>query len=226
MHLIPLTQAHFLLRAQADAVRYAQVLQTLGTDDWLVKFRPSAKTRRQHPDLPPVLVCRLVRGEFPGFRPIWLLTSLRDSTHFRRPDLLNLYHRRWQIETIYREWKHGLDIQNLRSQTPVGIAKEMYAQLLLSNLVRWVMSDAAAGTVHTPVQFSFLGALTAVKLAVMRMLRPNVCLSDLYSDLLAEICRLPIRQRPGRAYPRPGENKVKKRANGTLRLPARLIPLT
>ena len=154
----------------------------------MVRFCPSIYSRRNCPDLPEALICRLIRYQRPGFRPSWLLTSLTDTDLCTREELTDLYHRRWSIETIYREWKHSLDIQNLRSQTPRGILKEVHVQLMLSNLMRWIMTEALEGTDQTPVNLSFLVTLTLVRNAVGKIIRRRtVDYTELSARLLAQI---------------------------------------
>lgn len=214
--------AHYLMRLSDQRVPDAKRLQPLGTDDWLVQFRPSRILHRKHPDLPKVLTARLLHYAFPGFRPSWLLTSLTDQNEFTHSELVNLYHRRWQIETIYREWKHTLDIQNLRSHTPAGVVKEAYAQLLLNNLIRWVMTEAAESTALSAVNFSFVATVSHLKNALLQMLRASPRqVRIIYRDLLMEVRTCRIRQRPGRSYPRPGD-KPRNRGNGKIREPARI----
>lgn len=172
--------------------------------------------------MPDVLTVRLLRYQWPGFRPSWLVTSLLDPQAFAYTELVDLYHRRWQIETIYREWKHGLDIQNLRSHTPAGILKEVYAHLMFSNLVRWVMTDATKHTDLNPVDLSFVTALSHVHNAILRILRTGVRRLDAtYQNLLQDIRRARIRKRPGRAYPRKSD-RPRNRGNGKVQQPARL----
>ena len=173
--------------------------------------------------MPWVLTARLLRYQRPGFCPSWLLTSLLDSQVHLHGELVHLYHRRWQIETIYREWKHGLDIQNLRSHTPTGVIKEVYAHLILSNLVRWVMTEAVQGLELRPVDLSYLTALTQVKNALLQMLRVDVGrLTAIYKQLLHDIRRARIRKRPGRSYPRRSDTP-RNRGNGKVQQPAKLI---
>jgi hypothetical protein len=215
--------AQFLLRVSQQVAGFAQRTQRLGRHEWIVRFRPTAATRRKSPAVPAELYARLIRYQKPGFRPSYLLTSLRNAKHFPREELVDLYHRRWQIETIYREWKHGLDIQNLRSHTPRGILKEIHAHLLLSNLVRWVMTEASAGTGGTAVELSFLTTLSHLKNALADMLHlPPLAIATAYWNLLQAVRAAQIRQRPGRSYPRPGDGKIKNMGHGKYRLPARL----
>ena len=197
-------------------------MRCLAAHEWIVEFHPTAATRRKNHDLPGVLTARLLRYQWPGFRPGWLLTSLLDSQVHLHHELVDLYHRRWQIETIYREWKHGLDIQNLRSHTPAGVTKEVYAHLLLSNLVRWVMTDATRDTTLHPVDLSYVTALTHVKNALLQMLRGNVeRIRLLYEQLLVEVRNTRIRKRPGRSYARRCD-KPRNRGNGKIQQPAKL----
>ena len=188
----------------------------------MIEFHPTSATRRKDPDLPHVITARLLRYQWPGFRPSWLLTSLHDPQAYPYTELVDLYHRRWQIETIYREWKHGLDIQNLRSHTPAGVIKEIYAHLLLSNLVRWVMTEAVEGTEDHPIDLSYLAALTQIKNALLQMLRVDPRrVSAIYQQLLADVRRERIRKRPGRSYPRRSD-QPRNRGNGHVQQPARL----
>ena len=226
MHRIPLRGAHFLLRAQYVVKKYMRVVRTFQSGDCLVEFHTSWKTRQETPGLPLVLTCRLIHFEIPGFRPSILLTSLLDPVQFPAEELIGLYHRRWRIETIYREWKHNLDITNLRSHTPAGIVKEMHAHLLLSNLVRFIMTEAAHGTGKTPLDYSFLKALAALRTAIEHMSASSARMPEMYRELLLTLQRSPIRQRPGRRYPRRGEKKIKPLHTGPATCPVALLDLT
>lgn len=195
----------------------------MGDNEWIVEFHPTSATHRKDPDLPKVLSARLLRYQWPGFRASWLLTSLLDPQAHTHTELVHLYHRRWQIETIYREWKHGLDIQNLRSQTPAGVIKEVYAHLLLSNMIRWLMTDAVQGTGLHPIDLSYVTALTHVKNALLQMLRADVGRIQLiYHWLLQEVRNARIRKRAGRSYPRRSD-KPRNRGNGHVQQSARIV---
>lgn len=173
--------------------------------------------------MPEQLTCRLIRYQKKDYRASWLLTSLMEPDRFSRDELIDLYHRRWSIETIYREWKHGLDIQNLRSTTPIGIRKETHAQVLLSNLVRWIMTEACEDTPLKPVDLSFLTALTLIKDRISTLIHAHPRkMAKLYRQLLEDIRAAEIRKRPGRSYPRPGDGKAKYKGRGKYRQPAKI----
>lgn len=211
------------MRVSDQAAGFTKRIRELGTDDGLVTFHPTPGTRRKDPWLPTEITARLIRYQAPGFRHSWLITSLMDVEAYAREELVDWYHRRWRIETLYREWKHGLDIQNLRAHTPMGIRKEIHAQLLLSNLVRWVMTEATQGTQAAPLDLSFTTALTYIENALLVMRRARATQrAILYQQLLQDIRSSPVRKRPGRSYPRPNDGTVKNRGHGKQPLPARI----
>ncbi len=147
-----------------------------------------------------------------------------NADRFNRDELVDLYHRRWSIETIYREWKHGLDIQNLRSHSPAGILKEVHAQLLLSNVVRWIMTEATQDEPLTPLDLSFLTTLTLIKDRVSTFIHASPRdMAKLYRQLLRDIHAARIRKRPGRSYPRPGDRRIKNKGKGKYQMPARIL---
>jgi len=211
------------MRVSNQAAGFARRSRKLGARDWMVRFCPTPATRRKSPNLPRELTARLIGYQRPGFRHSYLLTSLSNTRRFQRDELVDLYHRRWQIETLYREWKHGLDIQNLRSHTVQGILKEVHAHLLLNNLVRWIMTEASQRTSCKPVELSFITALSHIKSALWPMLHlPPRQIAAAYEQLLELIRFARIRHRPGRSYPRRGDGSIKNMGYGKYRLPARL----
>ena len=217
-------KAHYLIRVSKQIAQLPKRIKRLNQDDWEVRFRPSVYSRRKCPGLPEEIICRLVRYQRRGFRSSWLLTSLMDSDLCSRDELVDLYHRRWSVETIYREWKHGLNIQNLRSRTPRGILKEIHAQLILSNLLRWKMTEAAAQTEQHPVDLSFLTTLTLIRQAFgTPAVRSISCRAELSDNLLRAIRKATIRKRPGRSYPRLNDGKIKNKGEGKYQQPARLV---
>src|SRR3990172_2242086 len=221
MDAVGRANSHLLMRF-VKGVPY-KVCQRLGKDDFIVCMRPCETVLRKAPHLPTSFTLRLVRYSAPGFRTSLLLTTLLDAGQFSRPELVETYHQRWQIETIYRQWKHTLEIENLRSTRPAGILKELHVQLTLNNLVRWTMAEAALMSGTGPTQLSFDRALQLVIIKTVQMsLAPPWQLLDLYRQLLYDIAKATIMKRPGRHFPRPGDHKPKNKGKGKAIAPARL----
>lgn len=75
---------------------------------------------------------------------LWrLLTDLLDADHYPAPELLELYHRRWQAETCYFSLKSTiLDGRVLRSRTVPGLEQEVYALLAAYQALIRVADDS------------------------------------------------------------------------------------
>jgi transposase IS4-like protein/DDE family transposase len=72
-----------------------------------------------------------------------LATTLCDHHQYPAAELIRLYHRRWEIETAYLELKSSiLGGRVLRARTPAGIEQEIYALLVVYQLLRTAMADA------------------------------------------------------------------------------------
>lgn len=214
---------HALIRVRTCQARGFQRVRRLAANDRLVELRPQWAARRRH-GLPERLTMRLIRYQVHGFRPSWLLTTLTDPCAATADELVELYHRRWSIETIYREWKHTLNIQNIRSATPRGVRKEICAQILLHNLVRWVMTEAAEGTGLAPVQLSFTAGVTYVNAFIVAMIGQNTdTITRGYRRLLGRVRATRIRHRPGRSYPRAFDRRPRPKGHGVVQRPNRII---
>jgi hypothetical protein len=72
-----------------------------------------------------------------------LATTLLDHHRYPAAELTTLYHQRWEIETAYLELKSTiLGGRVLRARTPEGIDQEIFALLVVHQLLRTAMADA------------------------------------------------------------------------------------
>jgi hypothetical protein len=154
---------HWLTRGQAKLKM--KVLQRLGPDDELVEMVVSAEAHRKDPSLPRTWIARRIGYQMPGFRKQFLLTSLRDAEIFPAPEIVDLYHERWELELGYDEIKTGLlDRQEtIRSKTPDGVRQELWGILLVFNLVRLEMDAIARHESIAPTRISFLSTLRLIR---------------------------------------------------------------
>jgi len=192
--------------------------------EWYVRIPLPAALCQQFPSLGLELQVRILQYQIPGFRPSWLITSLLDPLEFPLEELAAIYHERWRQETFHREWKHTLELSNLRSHTAAGLLKEVLVQLTLNNVVRWLMAQAADPL--PPVHLKFLEAKRLV-LAVLPAMAaaPVALLPMMYHELLAEIARQRIHVRPGRSYPRKWDARGRPKGHGRIASPARMPPI-
>ena len=178
--------------------------------------------QKQYPQVGSSITVRVLQYQIPGFRPSWLITSLLDTTKFPYEELVELYHDRWRQETFHREWKHTLDLSNLRSHSAAGLLKEVLVQLTVNNVVRWVMAEAAPPPL-CPVHLKFLESKRLILASVPAMTAAPACLlPELYRELLREIARQRILVRPGRSYERKWDVGGRPKGHGKIAAPAKL----
>lgn len=191
-------------------------------DEWYIDLPLPQPLQERYPKPGPVLRLRILQYQRPGFRTSWLVTSLLDTDQFPYEELVPLYHRRWNQETFHREWKHTLQVSNLRSHTATGLLKEILVQLTLNNAIRWIMAEAA-GPPTCPVQLKFLESKRLILANLPVMLAAPACLlPELYRRMLQAIARERIVVRPGRSYPRRWDTHARPKGHGKTAAPARL----
>jgi hypothetical protein len=194
-------------------------------EEWYARIPLPAGLRQQYPELGDELPVRILQYQVPGFRPSWLVTSLLDTEEFPYEEVVALYHERWRQETFHREWKHTLELSNLRSHSGTGLLKEVLVQLTLNNVIRWLMAEAAPPPLG-PVNLKFLEAKRLILASTPAMtVAPAACLRALYRQLLEEIARRRIVVRPGRSYPRCWDARGRPKGHGKVAAPARLPSL-
>jgi Insertion element 4 transposase N-terminal/Transposase DDE domain len=117
-----------------------------------------------------------------------LATTLLDHHRYPAFELVNLYHRRWEIETAYLEIKSTiLGGRVLRARTPAGIDQELYALLITYQLLRTAMADATDTRPGTdPDRASFTIALHAAR---DQLIQAAGVIADTVIDLVGTIGR-------------------------------------
>jgi hypothetical protein len=202
-------------------------LRKLGPDDALVTWKQPKKSGKNCawkdlPDLPESLTLRVIRYHIRGFRPSAVVTNALDPATVSREDWVRLatadeagrvleaglYHRRWEIETLFCELKVRQGMQrSLRSRTAEGIAFEVAGHVLLYSLTRWLMFEAAEQHGLSPLRISFTQALREINdmRHALLLADPQRVRRVLLPRLLWRIAQHLVPLRPGRHYPRPAD---------------------
>jgi len=161
------------------------------------------------------MLVRVIDSTIPGFRPVRLMTNILDPNITARELVLH-YHKRWDIEIAYDEIKthqcvtlRGQSPTTFRSKRPDLVEQELYAMLIMYNLVRQLIAQAAAGHGKDPRLISFSDALQHLLEAapLMTALEPDQKAVE-FEVLLAVIADCDI-DRPRRARINPRVVKVK-----------------
>jgi hypothetical protein len=144
------------------------VVKTLGREDQLVEyFKPKHKPlwlgQEQWDALPQTITVREIRRTIQrnGFLPITvtIATTLLDPNAYPADELIELRLTRWMIETNIRHLKTTLGMEVLKCKTLEGVRKERLVFLLVYNLIRMVMLQAARQQGVNVNRLSFADAL-------------------------------------------------------------------
>lgn len=192
----------------------------LGRHDRLVtwqkpKVRSAYLSPAQWAQLPKELTLRLVRCHLPlrGFRTrqVVLVTTLLDSQRYPLAELGRLYRRRWEMELTLRNLKTTLQMDQLSCKTPANIARELRLHLLMHNLVRRLMLEAARQHRTALSRISFAGALSAARRYAEALLhsKSQRKRQALFAELIRVLANDQVPDRPGRREPRAMKRRPK-----------------
>jgi hypothetical protein len=199
-HVVPGRDKHSHSKGQPRS----KWIESLGPLDQIVEWLrpvevPTWLTAAAWAALPATLRVRELRYTIarPGFRvhTVTLVTTLLDPVRYPKEKLAEAYGLRWTIETCLAHLKTTMKMDVLRCQTVRGIEKELTMFLLVYNLVRMTVLEAALRQGVPPERISFVDALRWLATA-----RPG--------DELAELVVNPAR--PGRVEPRVRKRRAKE----------------
>jgi len=231
-------EAFFSIRLRAGVL--LKTSKSLGRDDRLVEWKMPKTSRKKRawkslPDLPKSQTLRVVRYQVAGFRPSAVVTNILDPKTVSREDWVRmanideagrvlepgLYHRRWEIETMFCELKVRQGMRDsLRSRTFEGIAFEVAGHVLLYFLTRWLIFEAGETHGISPLRISFTEALREINDMghALLLANPQRVRRILLPRLLLRIAQHLTPLRPGRHFPRPADHYKHKHRKTTKRV--------
>ena len=158
-------------------------VRKLGKDDQLVEyFKPAAcpkwMNQGQYDAAPQSILVREIRRTVyrNGHRPmvIVVVSTLLDPQLYPAEQIVQLLKGRWNVEQNLRHLKTTMGMEILRCQSVSGVLKEMWMFVLIYNLVRVIMLEAA-GRQKVPLErISFADALYWMRHARADQHLPNL----------------------------------------------------
>jgi len=181
---------------------------------WHKPARPDWLDEATYRQLPDTLTMREVRVHAPTkkcrSRVITVATTLLDAKAFPKSDLSDLYRLRWHAELDLRALKQTLQMDVLRAKTPAMVRKELWMHLLVYNLIRTVMAQAAREHRCDPRMLSFKGALQTLNAFALPLLTcTQAQLPHVVEHLLRAIATHRVGNRPDRVEPRARKRRPK-----------------
>lgn len=154
--------------SNGKSLPHSRWIKSLGKLDQIVEWSrpyivPKWLSKETWWALPRTLLIRELHYQIgrPGFRvkQITLVTTLLDPVRYPKEKLAEAYGLRWTIETCIGQIKTTLKMDVLHCQTLPGVHKELHMFLLVYNLVRMTMLEAAKKQGVPPDRISFIDAL-------------------------------------------------------------------
>ena len=158
-----------------------------------------------------------------------LATTLLDPCRYPAFDLVKLYHERWEIESAYFTIKKTMPGRRvLRARTMSGIAQEIYALLVIYQVIRIAISDATATIPGAGPDRASLSV--ALQVARDQVIQATGVIAGTVIDLVGTIGRAvlthPMPPRRLRARPRAVKRPLSRYAYKNLRIDRRTYKAT
>jgi len=187
-------------------------LKRLGRHDWLVRWKAGSPSpwlpASLWAALPKQITVRIVQGScsVKGFRVrrVTLVTTLLDPQLYSAHEILQAYLRRWRLEMCLDDLKTTLQMESLRARTPQMLEKELFIHLIVHNLIRCIMAQAASQSTVPLERISFKGTLDALRqfTHAVSLARSPKKRRQLWAKLLNTLATDLLPERPGRGEPR------------------------
>lgn len=152
------------------------------------------------------VMARLIRRNPPRGRPLRhqrretmvILTTLLPRHGFEAKDIIDLYGKRWGIESLFREMKESFTIERFHARTLVGIQQEIATVLMWMALTATIQSAVQAG-LPEPRRANRVACREAARICLLNAIEGRAINLE---RLIAEARRHAYTPRPGRSYPR------------------------
>ena len=156
-----------------------------------------------------VIQLRIIRLVSPDGTVSVLLTNLLNQSRFPREHIVDLYFRRWEVETNYRNEKVVLEIEQFHGKSANSIRQELYAVTIMSVIARTLMVLTSRLHGSSTAEFQFKNAIMTLagEAAILAPDDPEKAV-EIFSEILAAISRVKY-YRPKR--PRASQPRVTKR---------------
>jgi len=173
--------------------------------DW----RPSRDDRKSHPELPAEACVRgrlIVRQVQPSNGAAAFLLCLFTTLEGHSDLIVNLYGKRWNVETDLRTLKSTLQMEDLTCKTPDMVAKEIHLAIAAYNLVRAVTCLAARKAGLPPRAYSFTQVQNVIQdfAPLIAAARSEAEAQKHLDNMMYYVgqATLPKRKKPRPSYPR------------------------
>jgi len=157
---------------------------------------------------------RLIRGpkDSEG-KPIVFVTNLLSKSHYTWQEIVELYQRRWTVETLYGRVKNLLSLEKFHSRSYNGVMQEIFANLLVLSLTALAVAAVVDedGIDTAELLPSFKNAAESIRRHLFAIVDHRIegKRREIVEAILAEVRHVMYRIRPGRSYARVSMQPIK-----------------
>ena len=198
-----------IFRGQAQRLYDFRKGVNLGKKDHIVEWRRPKK---------PKLMDQLTYDTYPEkirvreFKVggIVYVTTFLNNKKYRSKELASIYKTRWQIEISLKNIKETMIMDMASCKTPEMVKKEIGIHFLAYNFIRIIMAEACVQYGAIPSQVSFKGTVQLLNKFMPHFINSNKRVNKImYGELLKNIVKNKIGNRPGRVEPRAVKRRPK-----------------
>ena len=220
-----LTVQHLKYVMRVSTAFYHEVLGTATPDETvtiLVTAKRARKLKRQGTPVPKGtgVTLRVLKVELPTGETEILITNLTPD-ELSYAEAKPLYFKRWGVETHYGDVKHKFEVENFSGKTPLVIAQDYHATILLANMASVIEQDAQeeweARRDQVQRKYAEYKINTNILVGKMKHRLMAIILEDdpqkqetAYGRLIADLTRNILPIIPGRSSPRKKAPKANK----------------
>lgn len=196
-----------IFRGQAQRLYDFRKGEFLGKKDHIVEWKKPKKPEWMDDESYSMYPDKMRVREFKVDGKIYV-TTLLDDKKYHKKELAKIYELRWHLEINLKSIKETMNMNMLSCKTPEMVRKEIGIHFLAYNFIRIIMAESCIQYNLIPNQVSFKGTVQ-----LLNKLMPHFINSSskqnkmMYAQLLKNITKNKIGNRPGRIEPR----RVKRR---------------
>ena len=198
-------KAHALFRIQSN-LRNKEIIRFMESarKDMVIKYEPSETVIRDlkkngHEIDCTAIKLRLLKRTIRGNQYIFATTLTKIEYKAKIFDAL--YHKRWDIEELYKISKEHFGIEEMHAKTDRGVKQEIYAHIVLINIAR--LLELSEDKLDDNKKVNFKGCLTAIESCVTELIYKGYkALNTVVIRITAFISKMKYKYRPNRSFPR------------------------
>lgn len=155
-----------------------------------------------------VIKIRIIRLVSPDGTVSVLLTNLFGKKQYACDEIIELYFRRWEVESYYRDEKVTLEIEKFHSKTVNGILQELHAVMIMSVISRTLMALSSQWFFSGKKELQFKNAiLTLASDAAFLVPDDPQRAAMIFEEIIVEMSRVKYYRPENPRAPQPRVNK-------------------